>query len=188
MRRGAAQRALIGFVLAILPLAGGGIGAAPAEPQGYRTENYRAETPATVAGGVVLDTMAAQRLWRARAAVWIDVLPAPQRPANLPAGAVWRPVPRRDIPGSVWLPDIGRGSLNPKLEAYFRSNLARITQGHPAEPMVFYCLANCWMSWNAAKRAASWGYSHIYWYREGTDGWQAAKLPLAAADPVPGYR
>jgi PQQ-dependent catabolism-associated CXXCW motif protein len=161
-------------------------GAPPPEPQGYRTENYRAPTPLSLTGATVLDTAAAHRLWQAGAAVWIDVLAAPHRPASLPAAAVWLPVPRRDIPGSVWLPDIGRGDLNPELEAYFRANLARLTKGRLETPVIFYCLANCWMSWNAAKRAAKWGYRRIYWYRDGTDGWQAAKLPLARVRPVPG--
>jgi rhodanese-related sulfurtransferase len=42
------------------------------------------------------------------------------------------------------------------------------------------------MSWNAAKRAASWGYRRVYWYRDGTDGWEAAKLLLTEAEPVRG--
>ncbi len=162
--------------------------AAPPEPQGYRIDNYRAPTPATVAGGTALDTAAARLLWDDGSAVWIDVLAAPQRPANLPASAVWLPVPRRDIPGSLWLPDVGRGELAGKLAAYFRTNLERATKGHRAAPVVFYCLANCWMSWNAAKRAANLGYTRVYWYRDGTDGWQAANLPSATAEPVPGYR
>ena len=28
------------------------------------------------------------------------------------------------------------------------------------------------MSWNAAKRALSWGYSNVAWYPDGTDGWR----------------
>ena len=41
------------------------------------------------------------------------------------------------------------------------------------------------MSWNAAKRAASWGYKQIYWYPDGIDGWDAANLPTADAEPAP---
>ena len=41
------------------------------------------------------------------------------------------------------------------------------------------------MSWNAAKRAISYGYSNVHWYPEGTDGWAEAGLPLAGAEPVP---
>lgn len=188
MRAKPARRAFAGIVFGALLVGQPAARAEPPELQGYRTDNYRAPTPATVAGAAVLDTIAARRLWKAGGAVWIDVLAAPHRPTDLPASAVWLPVPRRDIPGSVWLPDVGRGALNPTLEAYFRANLERVTRGRRAAPVVFYCLANCWMSWNAAKRAASWGYTRIYWYRDGTDGWEAAKLPLATAQPVLGYR
>ena len=41
------------------------------------------------------------------------------------------------------------------------------------------------MSWNAAKRALSYGYSRVYWYPEGTDGWAAAGGELTEATPVP---
>jgi PQQ-dependent catabolism-associated CXXCW motif protein len=160
--------------------------AQPPEPDGYRMDDYRAPTPETVAGGVVLDTEAAQKLWKSGNAVWIDVLPAPRRPANLPASAVWMPLPHRHIPGSLWLPDIGRGAVSPELEAYFRDHLEAATQGRRDSPVVLYCVADCWMSWNAAKRAASWGYTRVYWYPRGTDGWKAAKLPMENAEPVRG--
>ena len=51
--------------------------------------------------------------------------------------------------------------------------------------MADYCLADCWMSWNAAKRALKIGYSNVAWYRDGTDGWLAAGLPLQEATPEP---
>jgi PQQ-dependent catabolism-associated CXXCW motif protein len=158
--------------------------AAPPEPPGYRMSDYRAPTPAAIAGGTALDTPAAQRLWKAGGAVWIDVLAAPRRPANLPASSVWLPVAHRDIPGSLWLPDVGRGALNPQLASYFRSNLDRAAKGRRDARLVFYCRAECWMSWNAAKRAVGWGYTRVYWYRDGTDGWEAAKLPLETAKPI----
>jgi PQQ-dependent catabolism-associated CXXCW motif protein len=41
----------------------------------------------------------------------------------------------------------------------------------------------CWMSWNAAKRAVALGYARVHWYPDGTDGWAAAGLPLAEARP-----
>jgi PQQ-dependent catabolism-associated CXXCW motif protein len=158
--------------------------AQPPEPEGYRMDDYRAPSPATVAGGVMLDTNAAHQLWESGAAVWIDVLPAPRRPENLPPSALWMPLPHRDIPGSLWLPDIGRGALSPDVEGYFRDHLATATKLRKDAAVVFYCLADCWMSWNAAKRAASWGYTQIYWYRDGTDGWDAAKLPMQNAEPA----
>jgi PQQ-dependent catabolism-associated CXXCW motif protein len=148
-------------------------------------DDYRSPTPPTVAGGVVLDTGAARELWQSGEAVWIDVLPAARRPANLPSSALWMPLPRRDIPGSLWLPDIGRGTLSPELETYFRNHLEAAAKGRRDAAIVFYCLADCWMSWNATKRAVSWGYTRVYWYPEGTDGWEAAKLPTENAEPVP---
>ena len=155
------------------------------EPEGYRMDDYRAPTPETVPGGVLLDTDTATNCGQTGNAVWIDVLPAPRRPANLPAVGIWMPLPHRNIPGSLWLPDIGRGALSPELEAYFRDHLEAAVKGLRTLPIVFYCLADCWMSWNATKRAASWGYTKLYWYRDGTDGWQAAKLPMANVEPVP---
>lgn len=156
------------------------------EPEEYRMDDYRAPTPMTVAGADVLDTFSAYKLWTSGNAVWIDVLPAPRRPANLPASALWMPLPHLDIPGSLWLPDTGRGALSPELESYLRDHLEMATKGRRDAPVVFYCLADCWMSWNATKRAASWGYTRLYWYRDGTDGWEAAKLPMAQTEPLPG--
>ena len=53
-----------------------------------------------------------------------------------------------------------------------------------AKLLLFYCLRDCWMSWNAAKRAIALGYT-VAWYPDGTDGWQDAGLPLSAAVPAP---
>ena len=52
-------------------------------------------------------------------------------------------------------------------------------------PLVFYCLKDCWMSWNAAKRALAQGYPNVDWYPEGSDGWAAAGLPLEKRTPEP---
>jgi PQQ-dependent catabolism-associated CXXCW motif protein len=156
------------------------------EPPAYRTEDYRAPVPATVAGGAAIATAEAERLWRDKRAVFIDVLPAPRRPEGLRPDALWKPLPRRDIPGSLWLPDVGRGALSEALDAYLRAGLARATGGNKAAPIVFYCLADCWMSWNATKRAASYGYTQLYWYRDGTTGWEAASLPTEEATPAAG--
>ena len=108
----------------------------------------------------------------------------PREPANRPAGRVWRPPSREHLPGSTWLPNVGYGELSAEFELYFRDNLARLTENDPSRPLVFYCEADCWMSWNAAKRALAYGYDMVIWYPEGTEGWRAAGLPLEAAEPV----
>jgi PQQ-dependent catabolism-associated CXXCW motif protein len=158
---------------------------APPEPESYRIEEYRAPTPATLKGARVLTTAEAQDIWRRGAAVFVDVLPQAPRPANLAPEIVWRDKPRLDIPGSVWLPDTGYGALAPNTEAYFGAGLRKATGNDPGKAIVFYCLRNCWMSWNAAKRAQALGYRGVDWYPEGTDGWAAAGLPLEARSPEP---
>lgn len=157
----------------------------PPEPDGYRTENYRAPVPATLAGRRVLTTAEAETIWRAKNAVFIDVLPRPPKPPNLPAGTVWRDKPRLNIPGSIWLPDTGYGRLPEATEDYLRQGLLRACGGNTATLIVIYCQAECWMSWNAAKRALAYGYPNVAWYPEGTDGWEWANLPLAESQPEP---
>jgi len=155
------------------------------EPEGYRTDNYRAPVPATLAGARVLATEEAEAIWRAGSGVFIDVLPHPPKPQNLPAGTIWREKLRLNIPGSVWLPDTGYGILAAATEDYLREGLARASGGNRAKLLVIYCQADCWMSWNAAKRALTYGYSNVAWYPEGTDGWQRANLPVEESEPQP---
>jgi PQQ-dependent catabolism-associated CXXCW motif protein len=155
------------------------------EPEGYRTEDYRAPVPETLAGGRVLTTVEAEAIWRAKSGVFIDVLPRPPKPSNLPAGTVWRDKPRFDIPGSVWLPDTGYGELAEATETYLRQGVVRASGGNRAMLIVVYCQANCWMSWNAAKRIQTYGYSNVAWYPEGTDGWERANLPTVESQPAP---
>jgi PQQ-dependent catabolism-associated CXXCW motif protein len=168
-------------------LIGGAVAAdAPVpEPPDYRMDDYRSPVPATLRGATVLSTDEARARWEQRDAVFIDVLPQPPRPVGLPASTIWRPKPREDVPGSVWLPDTGYGTLAPVMEQYFERGLREATDGNPERMIVFYCLADCWMSWNAAKRAMALGYRNVAWYPDGTDGWTAQRLPLEERTPVP---
>jgi PQQ-dependent catabolism-associated CXXCW motif protein len=155
------------------------------EPDDYRMDDYRAPVPATLAGARVLTTGEVEAIWRAKTGAFIDVLPRPPKPKNLPPGTIWRDKPRFNIPGSVWLPDTGYGRLASATEDYLRRGLARASDGDRAALLVIYCQADCWMSWNAARRVLSYGYSNVAWYPEGTDGWKRANLPVAAAKPEP---
>jgi PQQ-dependent catabolism-associated CXXCW motif protein len=161
---------------------------APPEPDAYRTENYRAPTPATLAGARVATTEEVEMIWEEGGAAFVDVLPHVPRPASLPAGTLWREKPRFDIPGSAWLPDTGYGELAAATEEYFRAGLEQITGGDKKKVLVIYCLRDCWMSWNAAKRAVAMGYRDVVWYPDGTDGWHKAGFPLDEARPVPSER
>jgi PQQ-dependent catabolism-associated CXXCW motif protein len=169
------------FLLVCAAVAGG----AASEPPGYRMEEYRAPTPPTLQGADVLTTEQAHVLWTQGQAAFIDVLPQPPRPAGLPAATIWHPRPRSDIPGSIWLPDTGYGALAPVMQAYFEHGLAQASAGDHGHVLVFYCLKDCWMSWNAAKRAMTLGYTHVAWYPDGTDGWTAQGLPTEVREPVP---
>ncbi len=180
-RTGAAALVAALFLLSAGPAGGA---APPPEPPGYRMDAYRAPGPATLAGARVVSTAEAHRLWQEKGAVFIDVLPRPPKP-DLPAGTVWREQPRFGIPGSIWLPDVGYGALSPEMERYYRENLARATSGDPGRTIVIYCLAECWMSWNAARRALEWGYGDVVWYPDGTDGWSFEGHPTEEYAPVP---
>ena len=149
-------------------------------------EDYRAPTPLTVPGGRMIGTEEARALLGRRDVVWVDLLPAPRRPEGLAPGTLWRPSPRLGIPGSIWLPDAGRGALHPETEAWFRDALARATGGDLGRPVVFYCLSECWMSWNAAKRAAAWGYREVLWYQRRHRRWEARRPADGGAAPAPG--
>ena len=175
---------LTAFAIAAFAIAGARAADVP-EPDGYRLEDYRAPTPATLQGARVIETQEAEKIWRSRIASFVDVLPRPPRPPNLPEGTLWHDKPRANIPDSIWLPDTGYGKLAPSMADYFAKGLNKATRGDHARLIVLYCLADCWMSWNAAKRALSLGYSNVAWYRDGTDGWLAAGLPLSDAAPEP---
>ncbi|MDX2265862.1 MAG: PQQ-dependent catabolism-associated CXXCW motif protein [Hyphomicrobiales bacterium] len=155
------------------------------EPTGYRDHDYHAPTPATLRGARVVSTEEAHRLWRDRAAIFIDVMPRVARPPNLPPHILWRGKHRENIPGSAWLPDVGFGGLSPETDAYFRRALARLTGDDRTRLLLFYCMTDCWMSWNAAKRALEYGYANVAWYAEGADVWSFMGLPLEVDEPEP---
>lgn len=155
-----------------------------AEPSGYRMDEYRAPVPDTLKGATVVTTGEAETLWREGKTVFFDVMPYTPKPANLPAGTLWRDKVREDIPGSIWLANVGYGALPDETTAYFRTKLEERTGSDKEKPILFYCMTDCWMSWNAAKRAVEWGYASVHWYPLGSDGWAKAGLPLVENHPA----
>ena len=148
-----------------------------AEPDDYRMDHYRGPVPATLAGATVVGPEEAHSLWEDGGTAFIDVLPQAPKPANLPPGTIWRDKPRLSIPGATWLPNVGYGAIAEVTATYFRDGLAEATARDPAHPVLFFCLEDCWMSWNAAKRALEYGYETVYWLPEGTDGWALWDYP-----------
>ena len=161
------------------------VGVPPPEPCAYRTDDYRKPVPLTLKGATVLSGADALKTWSAKTAVFIDVYPHPPKPADLPAGTIWRDTSHMTIEDAVWLPNVGYGVLSAEHDAYFRRNLATLTKGDKTKPLVFFCLKNCWMSWNAAKRALNYGYTNVEWYRDGSDGWQEIGGLVVEVHPLP---
>ncbi len=186
----------LGFVVALLSAAlqlANCQGLSAAETQGdnfdpktgYRIKHYRAALPDAVPGGQRVDTEEVEKIFHARSAIFIDVMPSTGAGFD-PKTGQWRLTKKRkNIPGSVWLPDVGHGTLEPILERYFAQNLSSLSGGDKSKPLLFYCQSDCWMAWNAVKRASSLGYRTLYWYPDGTDGWGDWDNPIELAKPVP---
>ncbi|SPH24908.1 hypothetical protein DEA8626_03942 [Defluviimonas aquaemixtae] len=172
----------VAFALALMPVS---VVADAPEPEGFREDAYRAPVPSTLAGGTVVSSEEAHALWSARGAAFIDVLPRAPKPDKLPEGTIWHEKPRLSIPGALWLPNVGYGQIAELTDAYFRAGLSKATDGDRSNPILIFCLDECWMSWNAAKRALQYGYSTVYWYPEGTDGWEFMDYPLEELSPEP---
>ena len=173
---------MIWRALLILLAALGPAAAAVPEPAGYRMDGYRAPVPDTVAGAAVVHVPQLAALLQQGRAVPVDVLTAPRRPGGMRPEMPWLPPPHEDIPGSLWWPDIGRGAIAPELEATLRERLRQLAAANPGRLIVFYCKSECWLSWNAAKRAAAFGI-RAGWLPDGADGWASAGQPLAKATP-----
>lgn len=175
------MRAVLPLLLLALPAFG-----QVSEPEGYKMDHYRGLVPATLEGARVVSTEEAFALWQAQTAAFVDVLPRPPKPENLPKGTIFRERPRHSIPGAIWLPNVGYGAIADVTEAYFKAGLAKITDGDLDRPVVFFCLEECWMSWNAAKRALTYGYSDVIWFPDGTDGWAFYDYPTEVVEREPG--
>lgn len=174
------EAVLVALLIAAPACQAGGV----PEPAGYRTEAYRAPVPDTLSGATVVDAAQARSLWEDGETAFVDVFPRPPKPDNLPEGTLWIDKPRETVPGAVWLPNTGHGLLPEDRRAYLEDGLAAVTGGDPEAPVLFFCQANCWMSWNAAKRAVEeLGYTAVYWFPEGLDGWAAEGLPLERMQP-----
>ena len=117
-------------------------------------------------------------------ALFIDVTPA-EGGKRLADGTWMLGEPRLSIPGAHWFPEAGRGEPDPAIAAWFGRGMTRLSHRRKDRMAVIFCLADCWMSWNAARRLAAQGYTNIWWMAEGSDGWRAMGKPLAPVTPAP---
>ena len=111
-------------------------------------------SPVTVDGATTVDTNKARELFDQRAA-FVDV----RSNSDWDAGR---------IPGAIHI------ELK---KVYNETSLAAEVQKD--EPLVIYCNGpSCPRSAQASELAVSWGYSKVYYYREGYPAWTSAGNPV----------
>ncbi len=162
------------------------VAAAPApvpEPSGLWQGAMHGATPNRLKGATVIDTDAFAKL-RPRALL-LDVAEAEKKPPSLSKDMPWMPT-HRSIPGAVWLANAGSGTRDRAFAAAFKVRVAALAGNDLNRPIVAFCHPNCWGSWNAAKRLVTFGYKHVYWYRDGVEGWQSGghDTKVVKSDPT----
>jgi PQQ-dependent catabolism-associated CXXCW motif protein len=171
--------ALLLITSAVPCAAGGGV-----EPQGFWDGPMQGETPPALSGAQVVDAQAVASL-KQDGAILLDVAQTPKKPENMAPDALWRPI-HMSIPGAVWLTGAGLGNAGSEFQSRFDERIAGLTGGGKEKPIVVFCHPQCWGSWNAAKRLVMRGYAHVYWFRDGVEGWQE-KFEAAPVQPDPAW-
>ena len=160
------------------------------DANGFRGIPYKAPTPEAVPGGVTLDFAEdVQDLLATSNTLPVNVSPITLSPAAKNGKRIWIMKAGKDqsqIPGSVWLPNVGLQTLDPDMMHYLENNLAVYTDNNKERGLLFYCTADCWMSWNTVIRVGrDLGYTNLYWYPSGIDGWKERELPVEMGSPIP---
>lgn len=183
------RRAIVAAVLLQMPVTGFAQAApSPVEAPlfdpvtGYRLAHYRGVIHAPPEGVVRIDAGAARALWRKRA-LFLDVNPAPGAVHDAQSGRWLLAEPHDSIPGAYWFAESGRGDMAQAMTASFLRGVRRLAKTAPRRPIVVFCQADCWMSWNAALRLHRAGFRDVRWFADGLDGWKEAGLPTARAMP-----
>lgn len=111
-------------------------------------------TPLTVDGATTVDAAMAKDLFE-REAAFVDL-----RKEN-----VWN---AGRVPGAIWLD--------------FKNNFTReslAAEVDPGEAVVFYCSGDrCPRSAVACEKALAWGYTDVYYFRDGFPAWKLAGYPI----------
>ncbi|AUW60606.1 rhodanese (plasmid) [Sphingobium sp. SCG-1] len=149
---------------------------------GYRIAHYRSVVPFPPEGVRKIEVQEALELLRRQGALFVDVTPAQGGRRDALTGHWALAETHETIPGARWFPDAGRGQLEPVAEAWFLGGMARLLRGS-VRPIVVFCLADCWMSWNASMRLRRAGYRDVRWFADGVDGWREKGLMLVNRYP-----
>lgn len=150
---------------------------------GYRIAAYRGVVPGPPPGVRRIGDGGALSAFRKGRALFVDVTPAPGAVRDGVTGD-WRLAePHATIPGAHWFPEAGRGPPDAAIDPWFADGVRRLTRGSRRRPIVIFCLADCWMSWNGAWKLRRLGYADVTWYANGVDGWTEISQPLSPARP-----
>ena len=140
---------------------------------GYRVSHYRGVVGSVPEGVARVDVAQARALWRA-GAIFIDVNPAPGAQRDAKNGRWALAELHSSIPRAHWFAESGRGAIQRDVERAFVVGVRRLAARHPNRPIIVFCQADCWMSWNAALRLHRAGLPDIRWFADGLDGWKDA--------------
>lgn len=149
---------------------------------GLRIHHYTETTPQQVPGGTRIELPQAHNMWN-DGALFVDVLSITQGRYDELDGT-WPDHPPRDsIPGAIWLPNVGFGRPAQDMQEYFRAQVSDAVGD--GQSIVVFCVADCWMGWNAVQHLAQMGFSDLYWFADGTTAWEAAGYALERVEPMP---
>ena len=105
---------------------------------GLRIHHYTDPVPNEVPGGTVVDTAGVKRLIDAGRVVLIDVLSISGVRYDELDGTWSDYEPRYNIPGSIWLPNVGYGKPSPDMLKYFLDTVNEATDGDKGYPILIY--------------------------------------------------
>jgi PQQ-dependent catabolism-associated CXXCW motif protein len=151
---------------------------------GLRIHHYTDPVPNEVPGGTVLDTAGVRQLIDSGKVALVDVLSISGVRYDELDGSWSGYEPRYNIPGSMWLPNVGYGKPSADMLKYFLDAVAQATGGDKGYPVLIYCVSDCWMGWNAVQHLARAGYTNVFWAPRGTDGWIEAGYELELTEPT----
>lgn len=113
-------------------------------------------SPIDVPGATSLDAHGVKELWM-QGALCID----PRSQSDWEAGR---------IPGAL--------HMMSRSEFYKPETVLRFTAGRYDDPIIAYCNAeNCLRAANLARDLVSWGFTNVYYFRDGFPAWRNAQFP-----------
>jgi len=146
---------------------------------GYRSKNYRSPTPTETNFATVVDAQAIVKLLKENdQVVIVDVIPLAMDNTTFIQAK-----PHEGIINSIWLPNVGFGEIDKTTHNYLVDHLNLAMHKNSNTKFIFYCKTDCWMSWNAARRAASLGFKNIFWYKNGIEGWKSKNFATQLLHP-----